>query len=236
MQTFTRSSTYKESGILRGSIDWHSHILYGVDDGIKTIEESLATLAFEEAIGITDIWCTPHIMEEVPSETDMLKERFGKLVHEYSGMISLHLGAEYMMDGLLVSRLSCGDIITMGHDMILVEFSCAGAPYGYEEILSGIMSEGLRPMLAHPERYPFLSTDDYRRLHEMGVLFQLNLASLTGWYGKDVRKRAESLLRTETYHVYGSDCHSLRTLIHQYSQMSVSRDMLRRVASLDDNI
>lgn len=233
---WARRQSLRDSGALRGSRDLHSHILYGVDDGITDTRESLAALAYEESIGVREVWCTPHIMEEVPNETSALKSRFDDLVKIYQGPIVLHLAAEYMLDNLFLNRLRCGDILTISDNMILIEVSAAGAPYGFERIISDIMSEGLRPILAHPERYRFMKEKEYGRLHEMGVLFQLNIASLTGYYGKDVRISAEFLLKKDMYYAYGSDCHSVKAMQFQYSENRLSADILRRIALLDENI
>ena len=232
---WTRRQSLRDSGVLRGSRDLHSHILYGVDDGITEAEESLAVLAFEESIGVKEVWCTPHIMEEVPNETSVLRLRFDELLEIYQGPINLHLAAEYMLDNLFLKRLRDGDILTISDNMILTEVSAAGAPYGFDGIISDIMSEGFHPILAHPERYGFMKEKEYRRLREMGVFFQLNIASLTGYYGKEVRTRAEFLLKEDMYYVYGSDCHSARALSLQYSDSRLSADILRRIALLDEN-
>ena len=82
---FSSKRSLQESGILNGSTDRHSHILYGVDDGIKTPEDSLAALAFEESLGVREVWCTPHIMEDVPNTTEALKSRFEELCGIYNG-------------------------------------------------------------------------------------------------------------------------------------------------------
>ena len=226
----------QDSGALRTGIDRHTHILFGVDDGIQTLEESLKVLAYEESLGVTDIWCTPHIMMEVPNSTAFLRNRFEQLQHSYDGCIRLHLGAEYMMDEILVQRLTEGDILTIENDMILVEMSPAGMPYGLEDILSGIRASGLRPILAHPERYLFLKRTDFLRLKAMGTLFQLNIPSLTGWYGKAVRICAEHLLKEGMYSGYGSDCHSFKAIRHQYSEVKIAGEILRRVSLIDDNM
>ena len=233
---WTRRQSLRDSGALRGSRDLHSHILYGVDDGIKEAEESLAALAYEEDLGVREVWCTPHIMEGVPNDTSELRARFAELQNIYNGPTSLHLAAEYMLDNLFLKRLHYGDILTLSDDMVLVEVSAAGAPYGFEGMMRDLMSEGFRPLLAHPERYGFMKEEEYLRLREMGVLFQLNIASLTGYYGKDVRIRAESLLKKGLYYGYGSDCHSVRAMLFQYSESRLSADILRRIALLDENI
>lgn len=233
---WTRRKSLQESGALRGGRDMHSHILYGVDDGIKEAEESLAALAYEEYLGVREVWCTPHIMEGVPNETSGLRARFTELKGMYNGPISLHLAAEYMLDNLFLKRLHYGDILRVSDDMVLVEVSAAGAPYGFEGMIRDMMSGGSRPLLAHPERYGFMKEKEYMRLHEMGVLFQLNIASLTGYYGKDVKIRAESLLKKGLYYGYGSDCHSVKAMRFQYSESRLSADILRRIALLDGNI
>lgn len=231
-----RKRSICDSGVLRGSKDMHSHILYGVDDGIADADESLAALAYEEYTGISEVWCTPHIMEEVPNETAALEDRFSQLQDLYKGPIILHLAAEYMLDNLFLKRLRHGDILKMSNDVILVETSTAGAPYRFDSILADIMSEGFHPLLAHPERYTFLKMIDYLRLREMGVLFQLNIGSLTGFYGKEVRVRAETLLMEKMYCAYGSDCHSVKRMEFQYSEARLSADVLRRISLIDDNI
>ena len=222
----------QDSGALRGGIDRHSHILYGVDDGVETVAEALSALAFEEYIGVTDVWCTPHIMEDVPNETDALRIRFEELRTLYTGPVRLHLAAEYMLDGLFVRRFNSGDLLLMEDDVILVETSSIAAPYDFIGILSGIMAEGYRPLLAHPERYVYMKMADYVRLRKMGVLFQLNLPSLIGYYGREVRSRAETLLRKGMYFAYGSDCHREKAMRLQYSTARLSKDVTKRVGQI----
>lgn len=81
--------------------DCHSHLLPGVDDGVRTAEESLRILEEMERQGIRKLWLTPHIMEDIPNTTDTLKTRFRTLCKSYRGNIRLELAAEYMLDNLL---------------------------------------------------------------------------------------------------------------------------------------
>ncbi len=119
---FNFKKSYKTSGYLNGFTDWHSHILPGVDDGIRTMDESLAVLAYYESLGMSEVWLTPHIMEDIPNTTEDLKKRFEDLCKHYEGNMKLHLAAEYMLDNLFVQRLSegewqvsaCGNIIHPG--------------------------------------------------------------------------------------------------------------------------
>lgn len=214
--------TLIERGILSGAVDRHSHILFGVDDGVATPQESLAVLEFMESIGVTEIWCTPHIMEDLPNQSEALKARFGELQNLYSGSVKLHLAAEYMLDNLFEERMKTGDLLVMDDDVLLVETSTMAAPYDLTGILRRIMSSGYRPMLAHPERCRFLSEKEYTVIRSMGVMFQLNLGSLSGYYGNTVRKKAEWLLSQGMYDAFGSDCHRLESIRRQYEKKAIT--------------
>lgn len=233
LDLLSRKYSLQESGILSGSVDRHSHILHGVDDGIKQIEDSLAVLRFEESMGVKEVWCTPHVMEDVPNTTESLKARFDELCAAYSGPVRLHLAAEYMLDTLLESRLEADDLLTMEDDLLLVETSTVAAPYGMKSILGDILSKGYRPLLAHPERYRYLDPKDYETIFSMGVRFQLNIGSLTGYYGSSAKSRAEWLLSNDMYSVYGSDCHRLKAICNQYRTKILTKDIITRLTKLN---
>ena len=105
MWPFRKKKTLAESGLLHGFTDWHCHLLPGVDDGVRTLDESLAILASYEQQGIRSVWLTPHIMEDIPNTTALLKARFAELITAYQGPLQLHLAAEHMLDGLFEERL-----------------------------------------------------------------------------------------------------------------------------------
>lgn len=221
-----------ESGILKGSTDCHSHILYGVDDGIKTPEDSLAVLAYEESLGVKEVWCTPHIMEDVPNTTESLKAKFEELSNLYKGPIKLHLAAEYMLDTVFEQRLKDRDLLTMEDDTLLVEVSVMAEPYDLVGMLKEIMSAGYHPLLAHPERYRYLTEKDYDRLHELGVKFQLNLASVTGYYGLAAQNKASYILDKGWYSAIGSDCHRLRRMKDQYTRKELKKKTIQQLSSI----
>jgi len=214
MWPFRKKRTLGDMGIFNGLTDCHSHILPGVDDGVKTMEESLAILDRYEKLGMKTVWLTPHIMEDVPNRTADLKERFNDLCLNYKGGLTLHLGAENMLDNLFEERLKVGDLLTMGKDQdrLLVETSYFTPPYGFHDILETIKSKGMFPILAHPERYIYMSESDYARLKSRGILFQLNLFSLAGLYGQLAMKKAVDLLKKGYYDYTGTDIHTIRIL------------------------
>lgn len=221
------------SDALQGAVDHHSHILPGVDDGIRTMEEALAVLEYEASAGIKTLWCTPHVMEDVPNRTEILKERFSQLQDAYNGPVELRLAAEYMLDNLFEERLSEGDLLTMDDDVVLVETSGMASPYDLNGTLGRIMAEGYRPLFAHPERCRYLMEKDYERLRQMGVMLQLNLGSIAGYYGNTARKKAEWILSKGLYNVFGSDCHRLESIKGQFEKQVIAPKVIASLKNRD---
>ncbi|MBR5562760.1 MAG: capsular biosynthesis protein [Bacteroidales bacterium] len=221
-----------DDGVLQGAVDSHSHILFGVDDGISTLEDSLGVLSFLESVGIRHVWCTPHIMDDLATPTEMLKTRFQELQQAYTGKIELHLAAEYMLDSEFEKRLEQRDILMIDDDMVLVETSMNVPPFNFKDLIRRMMSMGYRPLLAHPERYRYLALNDYQELRTLGVYFQLNLPSLVGYYGETARKKALQLLKNGLYNRVGSDCHRLHAIRDQYSREDLTTEINEQLKQL----
>ena len=197
---------------LDGLTDWHSHILPGVDDGVETLDESLEILAGYEELGIRQVWLTPHIMEDLPNTPAKLRARFEQLCQAYSGPLKLHLAAENMIDNLFLQRLEADDLLPIGPkgDMLLVETSYFNAPMRLFETLDQIKAKGYYPLLAHPERYNYITDfSTYKMLRDRGVRFQLNLLSISGHYGPVARQKARRLLAEGYIDRVGSDLHRI---------------------------
>lgn len=193
-----------------GFVDFHSHILPGVDDGVREIEDSLQILDRYEEAGFSEVWLTPHIMEEVPNTPADLRLRLEALKSEYKGPLKLRLAAENMIDNLFLERLEQGDILPIGDtgDMLLVETSYFQPPLDLDHTFELIRAKGYTPLFAHPERYNYITDPkQYQRLVDMGVKLQLNLFSLVGHYGPYVRKKAEDLVKAGLYSYAGTDIH-----------------------------
>lgn len=221
--------------MLEGLTDWHSHVLPGVDDGIKTLDESLEVLRHFESKGLDTLWLTPHIMEDYPNTTDKLRARFEELQEAWNGKLKLRLASENMLDSLFEERLSVGDFLPIGEnaDNLLVETSYFSAPMGFDRLIDSIKSAGYYPLLAHPERYTYMGEEDYKRLREKGVKMQLNYVSLVGGYGETARKKSIWLLKNGYIDVVGSDVHRLKsnqTLIAQKPSKKEHLQMLLSVA------
>lgn len=211
---FRKRQTLAQSGFFRGFVDWHCHILPGVDDGVQTMDEALHILAAYERLGIREVWLTPHIMEDIPNPTARLRERFAELLAAYKGNVVLNLAAENMLDKLFEERLEQGDLLPLGKDgrHLLVETSYFNPPMGLDDILRRIQAKGYYPLLAHPERYIYMEENDYARLKSMHIKFQLNLFSLMDLYGKEARKRAKELQSKGMYDYIGTDLHRITVL------------------------
>ena len=229
---FARKQSFIQSGLLKDAVDNHSHILPGVDDGIRTPEETMDALSFLEECGLRTLWLTPHIMEDVANTTEDLQARFRQLKDVYKGPLKLHLAAEYMMDNLFEERLEADDLLRHGGDRVLVETSTLFPPIGFWDILDRMMRKGYVPLLAHPERYRYMSMKDYERLKSMGVQMQLNIPSVVGAYGESVQEKALHLLDKGMYVMAGSDCHRSKSVRKWYADPVLKKDTVGKLRPL----
>lgn len=206
-----------------------------MDDGVRTLEESLKILTLMEEAGVRKLWCTPHIMEDVPNKTQDLKDRFEQLKEAWKGSVELELASENMIDNLFVERLAKKDFLLHGENKLLVETSTWAAPLDFWNIIDNILDAGYIPIIAHPERYGYMKMEDYSRLMEKGALLQMNLASIIGVYGETVAKRAQNMLSKGMYSMTGTDCHRFRALEGQVACKILSKStvsMLSKIMTL----
>ena len=226
LDLFNKKTSLEASGLLNLKTDRHSHILPGVDDGFRVLDDSLKALEYLEKQGITTVWCTPHIMEEMPNTTEDLRNRFSELCEAYKGNLELHLGAEYMMDMLFEDRLSTDDLIVGEDGFLLMETYTDNHSTNIFDVFKRVMAKGYKPLFAHPERYRYLNQEDYRILHDMGVCFQLNIPSAIGYYGEDAFRKAFMLLQKGWYSCMGFDAHRLGALKEQCDGQHLKKEIV----------
>ena len=221
----------KDSEFFTGLTDWHSHILPGVDDGIKTMEQALAVLAEYENLGFKKVWLTPHIMEDYPNKTEFLRERFEELRSQWGGTVEIALAAENMLDNIFDERLKSGDLLPIGdeRDHLLVETSYYTPPFAMEEMMENARKKGYNIILAHPERYRYMEHKDYEKLKEQGVKFQINILSLTGAYGEQAQKKAEWLVNKSYFDFLGTDTHSLESFSQHISNKNLNKSLVSKL-------
>lgn len=236
MGWFSKKKSLLDSGVFEGFTDWHSHILPGVDDGIKTMEEAIEVLEEYERLGFKKVWLTPHVMEDYPNKTLDLKNRFEELKENWKGNVEIALASENMLDNLFEERLESNDFLPIGEDgkYLLVETSYYTPPYAMDEMLERARKKGYYVILAHPERYRYMEEKDYIKLKQDRVLFQLNILSLAGAYGESAKKKAEWLLSKDMVEFFGTDVHRLDAVkgnIVAGMSKSVKPEQLKDIAS-----
>jgi len=199
--------------------DIHSHILPGIDDGAPDIETSLQLVKGLMQLGITSTVATPHVIADLYRNTPQtILTALGVLqtaCKEESLDITITAAAEYMLDDYFIKLLRSGQPLLAVHkNIILTEQSYATPTHNLNEIAFDLISAGYRPIMAHPERYPFYhgNYEAYTHLKDMGFLLQVNLLSLTGYYGKPVTKAAKFIFNNDLADLVGTDLHHPRHL------------------------
>lgn len=197
-------------------VDIHSHLLPGLDDGVTSFEESYEIIKNFEERGYKKIITTPHIMSDFYRNTpDIISTKLTELNTFINGRSSviLEAAAEYYLDETFVELLSSGSssLLTIGKKYILFETSFVSEPIYLKEAIFKMQSNGLKPILAHPERYQYLINDWELAcdIFERGTLFQININSIQGYYSRAVQKMAMKLIKNEMVSFVGSDCHNI---------------------------
>lgn len=232
---FKRKYKLLESGILKGATDIHCHVLPGVDDGSPDLQTSCQLLEFmSEKVGYSKMWLTPHVMRDLHNTAEKLSAVFSQLKETYNGPVELHLASEYMMDEGFSERLAT-DPLRLGSEHLLVETSYMNSPVGLDNILMKVWEAGFRPLIAHPERYIYMDKRDYEHLKEYGFDFQLNIMSLSGYYGPRPKDVAIKLLEQGMYDYVGSDLHHLDVYQPMMERMKLTKKHLDAIDELVAN-
>jgi tyrosine-protein phosphatase YwqE len=199
--------------------DIHSHILPGLDDGSPDIETSLQLLQSLSDAGIHKFICTPHIIGDMyrntPETINNALSKLKKALQQNGMSMEISAGAEYMMDDHFLELLRSKEpLMKLTKNYILTELSYSTAPEKLEKISFEININNYQPLMAHPERYPYYhhNYDAYYRMKELGFLLQVNLLSLTGYYGKNVAKAAKFILENKLADFVGTDLHHFNHL------------------------
>lgn len=210
---FSKNKSVLKDLIPDHHVDIHSHLLPGIDDGARTFEDTLRLTQALQSFGISQFITTPHIIQHVWENTheQILSKKSATVLEleKHHIRASFRTAAEYMMDDQFVRLFQSGDLLTLKDNYVLVEMSYINAPIQLYSILFDLQVAGYIPVLAHPERYLFYHNnfEEYKKLKRAGCLFQLNLLSVVGYYGDEITKIAEKLLKKGMYSYVGSDVH-----------------------------
>ncbi|HWB24551.1 MAG TPA: CpsB/CapC family capsule biosynthesis tyrosine phosphatase [Chitinophagaceae bacterium] len=195
-------------------VDMHSHLLPGLDDGLKDLETTISFVRELHELGYSKLICTPHIFAELyPNKPETILPKLDLVrsaVKKNDIPVTIEAAAEYMIDTDMEELVNSGrPLLTFGKNYILVEMSYIAPSPNFEQMLFSLRVKGYQPILAHPERYMFYHAnfEKYERAVDLGCLLQVNLLSLIGYYGKPVKTIAEKLFEKNMVSLVGTDMH-----------------------------
>lgn len=199
--------------------DMHNHILFGIDDGSKTIDDSLAMAEMYLKLGYKKVIATPHVMSDYyPNNAESIAKPHAALnaaLKERGMELETGFAAEYYMDEFFLGLVrDDSELLSFGNRHVLVETSFMNKPVFFEQIFFEMRTKSYQPVLAHPERYVYFHNnyEDLEKLFHSGVKLQINLLSLIGHYSPAVRKLAQWLIKEGYYHFLGTDAHNTKHL------------------------
>jgi protein-tyrosine phosphatase len=194
--------------------DFHSHLIPGIDDGCRTIAESLELIRQLADLGYKKLITTPHIQDEFFRNTQEIilngLEILRRAVKEAEINIQIEAAGEYLIDDGFEKKIKAGELLSFGQKHILVELSYYMEHPNLKSILFQLQIEGYKVILAHPERYTYWDNKwkNFEELKDRGILFQLNTVSATGYYGPATKKMSEYFINAGMYDFMGSDMHN----------------------------
>ncbi|GAB2475145.1 tyrosine-protein phosphatase [Algoriphagus taiwanensis] len=219
--------------------DMHSHLIPGIDDGSKSMEESLGLLRSLEGYGLKKVITTPHIMSEYYRNTPEIirlgLEDLRKAAKQENISLEIEAAAEYYMDEIFLDRVKAGEeLLTFGDKYILVETGFINKPQMLLDIIFNLEMAGYQPVFAHPERYQYLIADKklQEELIDRKLIFQVNLLSLTGFYSKQVKDFGEMLIERGVVSFLGTDCHNPR-YIDMLGTLPKNQKMYQKIKNME---
>ncbi|MFR9524077.1 MAG: CpsB/CapC family capsule biosynthesis tyrosine phosphatase [Rikenellaceae bacterium] len=231
---FGRKHNILETPFFEGFKDYHNHTLPGVDDGVQTLEDSLAVLSYFEQLKIKEVVLTPHVMIDNRENVPNFGPAFAQLCKAYHGPVKLSLASEYMLDYNFLDYFKAGARM-LAKEHILVETSYMSAHTNFDDLIHEITSSSIIPVVAHPERYLYMDKKGYYELKDKGCKLQLNLFSFTHIYGKTVPKNALHMLGSGMYDIVGTDLHGLRRFKSCVKNVNLSSKHIDMLLRLKEN-
>ena len=212
-------------------IDFHSHILPGIDDGSRSIEQTIRMLKEAKEAGFTKIISTSHYIEgyyesDEAERTELLNE-----VQKNISGIELYLGNEIYITNNMINLIQNKKASTINNSKyVLFEFPLSAKSMNDKEVVYRLIENGFVPVIAHPERYSYVQDNpEYiEELAEMGALFQANYGSIIGMYGKKAEKTLKKLLKNDLIRFFGTDSHRIDQV---YTKMPKILKKLHKVLS-----
>ncbi len=199
-------------------VDMHSHLLPALDDGSQNIDDAIHFLKELHQLGYRKFICTPHIISDMyPNNKETIHPAYELVVErlkEENVNVEISYAAEFMVNADFDKIIKDGKLLTFGKNYVLIEMSYMAASPNIKEVIFDLIMKGLQPVLAHPERYSYYH-NNYNAIQDFkdaGCLLQVNILSLSGMYGKEVKRMAEALIQDKMISFAGTDLHHDRHL------------------------
>ena len=221
--------------------DMHSHLVPGIDDGATDVGNAIELINGLKELGYQKFITTPHVLWDIfKNDSSTITPAYDDLkagLTEANNTVPIKFAAEYFLD-YHVDELIGDEIplLTIKDNLVLVEFSFVSAPLDLKEKLFSLQMSGYQPVIAHPERYTYFgrTKDKYEELKEAGHYLQVNLLSLTGYYGKIAQEIAQMLVKNKFVDFLGTDLHHIRHLnaLQSASQLTDTIKLLQDAGTL----
>lgn len=218
-------------------VDIHSHVLWGLDDGAETYEESLAMLCMAAAAGTTDIVATPHSNSQYIFDPQQIDAKIAQLNSAGEPLPRIHRGCDFHLNFVNVqAALEEPGKFTIDHrNYLLVEFPEISIPAGIDGAFSQFLDGGIIPVLTHPERNDVLMQNPHQlaRWVENHCLIQVTALSLLGGFGAKAAAHAWNLMDRRLVHVVASDAHDP---VRRHPRLTEARAAVARQAGGDNAV
>jgi protein-tyrosine phosphatase len=218
--------------------DMHNHLIPGIDDGATDLESAIVMIRAMYQLGYRKFVATPHVQWEMFKNTHEIIENGANLVRGRLGETEMKVefrgAAEYFLDEHVDELLEKNiPLLTIYKNMVLVEFSFIRQPMDLKDKIFQLQIKGYQPIIAHPERYLYFGANKkvYDELHDMDCIFQLNLLSLCGYYGKKQEELAQYLIKKKYVSLLGSDLHNIRHINILRASSTISHTVNRMLDS-----
>jgi protein-tyrosine phosphatase len=192
-------------------VDIHSHIVYGVDDGAKTIEDSLAMLELAARCGTTDIVATPHSDQHYQYDLQLITERIAEMQAAVGDRIRIHRGCDFHLhfDNIRSCENDRARFTINGERYLMVEFADSSIPKNISYVFQDMLRRDTTPVITHPERNALLMgrVGELVEWVRFGCLIQVTAQSFTGRFGKKAEEGCKRLMRQNMVHFVASDAH-----------------------------
>ncbi|MBI5217913.1 MAG: capsular biosynthesis protein [Bacteroidia bacterium] len=216
--------------------DLHSHLIPGVDDGVKNVEQSLELITAIHSLGFSKIITTPHVMSDTFRNTPEIilagLADVKKAVKEAALPVTIEAAAEYYIDDHFAEKLKNKEVLTFAGNKILIELPFFNEPQNFLSVIFELTVAGYKPVLAHVERYTYWYHDfeNYIKLKDRDVLFQMNIVSLCDEGSGHLKKMTEKLIDADMIDFIGSDAHSMQ-YIEKIKSVLTNRHLKKLVDS-----